>query len=72
MMKEPGVAVFCLDRIVDLFFIVDIVLNFMLSYRSSVTGGMVLLCAADVLLCNNLEKTAAGGSQVSLSCSNDF
>lgn len=42
MMKEPGVAIFCLDRIVDLFFIIDIMLNFMLSYRSSVTGGVVL------------------------------
>jgi hypothetical protein len=40
MMKEPKLVGFIIDRLVDLFFMVDMVISFMLSYRSSATGGV--------------------------------
>jgi hypothetical protein len=39
MMQEPPTSIFVLDRIVDFLFVVDLGLNFMLAYRSSITGG---------------------------------
>ena len=41
MMKEPSLPVFILDRIVDCFFVTDMIMNFMLSYRSPLTGGAI-------------------------------
>jgi hypothetical protein len=41
MMKEPVSTVHVIDRLVDCFFLVDIAVNFMLSYRSSKSGGMI-------------------------------
>lgn len=40
-MKEPPMAVFVIDRLVDSFFVIDLAMNFMLSYRSSITGGVI-------------------------------
>lgn len=41
MMKEPSLLVFIADRFVDVFFVTDLIMNFMLSYRSPFTGGAI-------------------------------
>lgn len=43
MMQEPPCAIFVIDRIVDVLFMTDMGLKFIVAYRSNATGGTLSL-----------------------------